>query len=408
MSMAIPALPLYFAGLGSSASVVGFALALRGIGTAAANLPAARLVRRFGARSTLLIGAAVAAVGTALLALTSNVTIALALFAVRGAGTSILVVALLTRVRLSVDRVHRGRALSLAGGALRVGGLVAPLLGGVMADALGPRAVFVAMAAVGVVGVLPVLLSRDSGSTAPDDEIGAHVRLLPLIRSNLGTIALIGAATMALTVMRTVRGVLLPLHGDSLGLSATRIGLALSIGQLVEVPLALPAGLVMDRAGRRWSLVIATAGFVLGYLVLPSTAGVLGLALVSLVVSIGNGFGSGINMTLATDMAPRRAAGTFIAWWRLYTDIGGVVGPFAVGAVVASLSIGAAAAAAAAVGIGGILVVLFVVKEPRDLHAESGPAATDRPPAAAPTIDLSTGATTDGTIPQPEAGCGKE
>jgi MFS family permease len=81
------------------------------------------------------------------------------------------------------------------------------------------------------------------------------------------------------------------------------------------------------------------------------------------VAGIGNGFGTGINMTLSTDFAPRDNPSEFIGMWRFVVDLGTMSGPFIVGLITGILSLSGAALLVAAVGVGGAVVMGLLVPE---------------------------------------------
>ena len=58
----------------------------------------------------------------------------------------------------------------------------------------------------------------------------------------------------------------------------------------------------------------------------------IGLTLLAaaILTGIGNGFGSGIMMTLGADLAPKGSIGEFLGLWRLIGDIGSTGGPLVV------------------------------------------------------------------------------
>jgi MFS family permease len=73
---------------------------------------------------------------------------------------------------------------------------------------------------------------------------------------------------------------------------------------------------------------------------------------------IGNGLGSGINMTLSTDYAPDAAAGRFLGSWRTIGDAGTTIGPILIGALGAAVSLALAPLIGAGLGLVGALALL--------------------------------------------------
>ena len=96
---------------------------------------------------------------------------------------------------------------------------------------------------------------------------------------------------------------------------------------------------------------------------IPVTGGFTGLLLASLLMGVGNGFGSGLVMTLGVDLAPRTSAGEFLGIWRLMGDFGSTAGPMLIGVVAQVLGLQLAPLLIACVGIGGAWLMAFKVTE---------------------------------------------
>jgi hypothetical protein len=76
-----------------------------------------------------------------------------------------------------------------------------------------------------------------------------------------------------------------------------------------------------------------------------------------------NGLGSGINMTLGSDLSPALGRSQFLGMWRLITDLGTAGGPLLVAVVTALASLGAAPVVIGGVGIAGAVVMWRAVPE---------------------------------------------
>jgi MFS family permease len=147
-------------------------------------------------------------------------------------------------------------------------------------------------------------------------------------------------------------------------LNVSEIGLLVGIMSFAEFALFFPAGIAMDRWGRKTtavpSLILLSAGLAL----LPFTKSLAGMAAVVLLTGIANGIGSGINITLSTDFAPEKNPSEFIGVWRFVVDVGTAGGPFLVGALATVLSLGVSTVIIAAVGLSGAAIMGLFVPEP--------------------------------------------
>ncbi|MFP4551677.1 MAG: MFS transporter [Spirochaetales bacterium] len=131
----------------------------------------------------------------------------------------------------------------------------------------------------------------------------------------------------------------------------------MSLGSALDLLLFVPAGIVMDRAGRRVALSLCIDLFALGVGTLPLTSSLIGFAAASLLIGLGNGFGAGINMTIGTDLAPPGSVSEFIGMWRVLGDVGSTSGPAIVGAMAGVVGLSVGIWATAGLGIIGLLVV---------------------------------------------------
>ena len=87
------------------------------------------------------------------------------------------------------------------------------------------------------------------------------------------------------------------------------------------------------------------------------------MAATAMLAGLGNGLGSGINMTLGSDFAPENQRGEFLGVWRLLSDTGSLLGPVTVGATAGLMTLSGAFYLAGAIGGLGVLTFLLFVEE---------------------------------------------
>lgn len=387
-----PAFPQYLTGLGAGVAAVGLVVAMKGIGQVASDLPGGLMLAAWGERRITMIAYLVAIGANLVLYWIRDVALIGLLTFVSGFATSILLTTVMTLVRRTVPAHSRGRALSGVGGALRVGMLLGPVVGGFLAQKAGVPPVFLLRTLLLMAGLLSFGLGHPRenggpaepsatapGTTAPPTAaapplstkggrlLGAFAPVINGLQGRWYAVGTVGFVILALSVLRTSREVIIPLWGESLGLSVSQIGIAMSLGAAFDLLLFLPAGIISDRKGRRASLGLCLSLFSLGLLLLLPARGFALFLAAGVLVGIGNGFGAGINMTTGTDLAPRNAISEFLGMWRLYGDLGSAAGPIIVGALSAALALGPAVAVTAAIGGVGVAVTLFAAPETKEL-----------------------------------------
>ncbi|WP_433366325.1 MFS transporter [Actinoplanes sp. CA-142083] len=129
-------------------------------GTVAITRFAAGGLRPPYARIVLLAGAALAALGAVVIALSPTLPVAALGLVVAAAGTAVLFPTLVGIVSRDVDESHRGRATSVVTTVSYLGFIVGPVYVGLCAEAIGLRGAMLAVAALGVVlaALTPTLL----------------------------------------------------------------------------------------------------------------------------------------------------------------------------------------------------------------------------------------------------------
>jgi MFS family permease len=362
----IPVLPLFALDLGASPATAGAIVALRGIGMLAFDIPAGTLVRRIGERGAMLVGTvALTAVALGAGATRSAIVLAPLVF-VMGCAWSIWMLARLSYASAAAPLEWRGRALSLLGGSNRMGTFVGPFVGGFVAEFAGLASAFAVQAglAAAAAAVMFLVIPNDEGRTGPAGHDARH-HIGTMLREHRSTFLTVGTAAIAIAVLRSTRQAVIPLWGSGIDLSAREIGIVFGLSSALDMAMFYPAGIVMDRFGRKWTAVPCLLIFSAGMFLIPFTAGFASLLAASLVTGFGNGMGAGINMTLGADFAPPTRRAEFLGVWRFITDIGTAGGPLLLSAVTALSTLGVATVATGGVGLAGAAVMSWLVVEPR-------------------------------------------
>jgi MFS family permease len=356
-------LPLYVLQLGHSPVAAAIVVGCQGFGMMLFDLPAGAMATRLGDKPLMLVTLSMMFV--AVLGYTTVTGFwSLCVVAVfYGAGTSGWLLARLSYITDGVPSYQRGRAISIVAGSMRVGAMLGPLWGGVAAKAFGYQAAFLGVAAMSLIGVL--LVSRYAKAINPghEPEHPHWDRIRAIIANNRRVLATAGLVSVAMMLSRSARALLIPLFGDSIGLDVATIGLVYSIGSMLDMLLFYPAGMAMDRYGRKSTGIpgIALLGLALG--LLPLAHGFYSLLAITCLAGIGNGLTTGIVMTIGSDLSPPQRRAEFLSVWRLMSDLGHTSAPFLIGTLVKIASLAVSALAAGAIGMAGAVVLLLCVKE---------------------------------------------
>lgn len=369
--MVVPIIPLFAKGLGATIVTVGLIVTMRGIGTLVMDLPAGMLVASLGNHRTLILSS-LGVAATAFLTGIARGVVPLAIFTfLLGSFQSSWMMSRLNYVRQTVPIHQRGRALSMIGGTFRIGSFAGPIVGGFVGQYLGFSAVYFVQGGIAVGALLLIFAFRGRFHAEEERPAGQ-----PSMLRRIGSVALShrkalltgGLVVLSLGVLRSSRQILIPLWGNSIGLNVASVGLVVGLSSGLDMLLFYPAGLIMDRLGRKWAMIPCLSILSLAFFLLPTAGSFAALLGVALVAGLGNGFGSGIVMTLGADFAPDGATGEFLGLWRVVGDVGTAAGPAAVGAIGETMSLAVSPLFVGIIGIAGALVMLFLTPETRKLR----------------------------------------
>ncbi len=380
--MLVTTIPLFAADFGVTSTLIALAVSAAALGTLFMDIPAGAFLQRIGLRRAMLVGSGTVAVSTCLIAFPFvDYELTIALRVVAGIGTALWGISRHAYIAESIPVSERGKALSTFGGLQRLGTLGGPAVGGILIEVLGARPSFLAsglMAAIAF-GVAFALIPE----TASIRNLSTRHRWLTVRRTvvdNRRDLAAAAAAQTFAMMIRAGRMLLVPLYGYTyLDLSGGQVGAILTVASIFDVAMSIPAGMTMDRLGRKASMVPSFAIMGVGVALIPLAHGFWGLMAASALVGFGNGFGAGSMMTLGADLAPRGATGEFLGLWRVIGDIGQVTGPLVVGILADTLDITGSAYALSAIGFGAALIIMFLVRETRIIPAEPSPEPASRP-----------------------------
>jgi MFS family permease len=400
----IPIIPIVAGSLGASLAIAAFIGGMIMLGELVGDIPSGSVVSRIGER-TAMIGAAFVSIGGLVLCLLAPnpLVLGVGVFLI-GVSTAVFALARHAFMTSFVPQAFRARALSTLGGTFRAGYFVGPFLAAAVIHLTGASQsafaihIVACLAAAVTLLVLPdpmdvVRRNRaDLQSAAPatggepqdDESVAASAGTAPPARESAGlartlwrfkgVLVKLGSGAALIGAMRAGRGVLLPLWAVSIGISDANTALIIGIAGGVDFALFYASGQIMDRFGRLWSAVPSMVGLGLGYLVLALTpdlpTSVQWFIGVAMFMSVANGIGSGILMTLGSDLAPKDDPAPFLGAWRFTGDAGSAASPLLIAAITAAASLTVASGVMGVLGLigAGILVRYvprYVPRKPR-------------------------------------------
>jgi MFS family permease len=329
-----PVIALSALDLGASVGVASLVVGALGVGQLLADIPAGALTMRIGERRAMLLATVLVCGALVVCVVAPTVWLLGLAIGLTGAAGAVWQLARQAYLTEAVDPGMRARALSTLGGVQRIGTFVGPFLGAGAMALGGTDAAYWTHVAAAAIGASLLLFLPDvtgGGSSGPSSKIAVRA----VVREYRKVLLTQGTAVALVGVVRAARLAVIPLWGESIGLSSSTIALVFGLSSAVDMLLFYPVGKVMDRRGRVWVAVPAMVLMGLGLIAVPFTSGVVTFSLVAGLMGLGNGMSSGLVMVLGSDASPSTGRASFLGVWRLCADIGNGGGPLLLGGVAA-------------------------------------------------------------------------
>jgi ABC-type uncharacterized transport system substrate-binding protein/predicted MFS family arabinose efflux permease len=342
--------------------------------------PLARpLERRFGYRNLFLAGAGMCMLANVGLFAADNIVHLIACLALNGLGFVLASLSCQDYVLDILPPAVRSRSIGLIRTAMFSGVFAGTALGGIIADRMGQRAVFIVCAVV--MAVSAVLIRHNmpqfrAGIGEPSEQEGARISfnlLAPMRSARFAAIAF-GIVVPLAIVDHVFVSYLLSLQMDALGSSAAGIGRAM-MGFFLML---IIGGSVHDKVPRRYSnpaLIAFASSVVSGGVLLvaaafPSTASMF---LTAAIAGLGLGLAGGPQAVLVMDLAEGRLAhlgsSAVLGTMRLLERGGAVVGLVLTGLLTGYIGYsGAVGAIGCLVLFGAVVFALFHAAERKSMR----------------------------------------
>lgn len=337
---AIPQFALEFGVSKFAASAIVSAFALMRLVTAPF---AGWAVSRMGERRTYAIGILIVALSTGAAAFAADYAQFLVLRGAGGVGSAMFTVSATALLAKVSPPNARGRVASLNAAGFLLGGLLGPVLGGVVA-VFGLRApfVFYFFTLLAAAAVVAVALRRSAfaagpveGSAQPESVVLGEALRVPQYRALLVSVFAFGWASFGVRVSIIPIFVAVAFDGDAAAAAWVLAGYAAGNALLI-----FPAGRWTDTVGRKPLLVTGMAVLVASYLVFPVSPSMW----VAIAIMVAAGAGSALvnpgQQAVLADVLAQRRGGNVVAAYSMMSDLGGVLGPLIAGAILDAAGFG--------------------------------------------------------------------
>lgn len=333
---AIPQFALEFgvSNFAASAIVSAFAL-MRLVGAPLAGL----VIDRIGERRSYTIGILIVALSTGAAAFAMNYPQFLVLRGAGGLGSALFTISATALIAKVSPVEARGRVASLNAAGFLLGGLLGPVLGGVVA-VFGLRAPFVFYFFTLVVAAVTVMIAlrgsfvagtrATTGGAPTTDELRlAAAMRVPQFRTLLFSVFGFGWASFGVRISLIPILVAVGFGGD-----ATAAAWILGAYAAGNAALIFPSGRWNDTVGRKPMIVLGLGVLAVSYLAIAAAPSLWLLAAVMLVAGAGSALVNPGQQAVLADVLAKRRSGQVVAASSMAGDLGGVLGPAIAGLVV--------------------------------------------------------------------------
>lgn len=314
----LPMIPAGAEKLGADLTAASLVAGMIMVGTLIADIPAAKFVARIGERKGMILASILAAFGLIVSAFATNLWVMGFGVLVVGMCASTFALARHTYMAGAVPYEVRARASSTLGGMFRAGGLLGPFIAAALI-LLGDFK-FIYWGAALLCGMAAVVLFFAKTDEASDMGSKTSHSTWHITKREWKKLSTLGVASAILAIVRTARIVGLPLWALNLKIDAGTTSLLIGGAAILDFALFYASGQVMDKWGRRAAAVPTLALMGITMFLLPLTNDAVGLFWVAIAMSLANGLGSGLIMTIGADLAPADARGEFLGAFRFLVD----------------------------------------------------------------------------------------
>lgn len=372
-SIATPAVPVLAKSFETGFGVASLVIVVHALGGLIAAVPTGFLVDRMGRRPILIIGPLLVAASSCLIAVAHSFVELLAYRLIGGAAMEMWRQARLAIIADVGRRRQRGRQMSGMVGVEGAGRLVGPALGGLLAVS-SIRVPFVVHGVLALLAIVPSLFlvreSAPAGTASADrqseDRLDTKAVLAMMLDARYrGFLCAQFFASMTRGVLWG--GTLLLYATFAYEVGARGLGGLATMSSLVGIPITLSCGYLMDRFGRKTTMVPGFLSMALGLFFLAANAhwhwGLTIFIGAFLWMHASHAVTSGSMQVLGSDMAPAHARGRFFGFWRLIGEVGGLVSPALFGFVAEHLGYSVSFALIGLCSLATALLLAFSVQE---------------------------------------------
>lgn len=332
-----PLIPAVRDDFGVSITLAGVIVGSYGLARLAVDIPAGFLSTRVGEKRLSLIALVLLIASSVVGLVAPTVEVLIAARVGSGISVGILATVILSGLGASATAANRGKVMSLFHVANNFGIAAYPMIGGLIGLVVGWRYTFLVTAVLAGIAafiLVPLLLRTDfrAGEGKGSKQVDAsrilygRARVVAIVVTNFGVMA-------NMIHRHGFRNTILPLYAATvLGLGGVSIATAIALMSITGLMVATPGGALGDRIGRRRVITAGLFGIAVGDLVFLLTGDLVTFLIAAALIGFGDFFTSSQTAQLSEVVPPEQR--TFaLSTYRFSADLGALIGPILLAAV---------------------------------------------------------------------------
>ena len=357
-STVIPIFPGFARGVGASLSMLGSYGSVAAIAMLLLSLPLGRLSDRYGRRRMMVPGLILFII-VPLSYMVARTPIHLYPIRVAlGVGVGLIFGNGFLLMSEVAEPGFRNVAQGLYMTSMGLGFTLGPLVGGFAAKLVDSSLGFKISSGFAVLGLLLLLMVEEkkveAGTAGAPTGLGELVRDPKILAS--------GVANFVNSVMYNAVTLFFPVYGYDIGLDEAEVGIGLTSRGLASTAVRLPVGAL---TGRVKALNLMAAGLLLSAATLFTVSNSMGLVVVSVLMGV-QGVAYGVYLTsgnvYVSEEAPMGRRATAMAVYSMFGNLGGILGPAALGVIAERMGAGGALRFSAAAAVVGVALALTLAR----------------------------------------------
>ena len=334
----IPVLPLYANEFGVSQAAIGMTVAVYGLARLLSGLPAGKLADLLGRRSVLTVGGVLSAAGNFWCAYADSFFELIIARFIAGFGAGLTLTAGMIILADITSVARRGRVMAIYQGVFLFAVGIGPFPGGYLAETYGLAVPFTAYgAASGIAAILGWFCVKETRDLAMaelprENAVVPFKHQLNEVLKPIG-FRLVSSIGFMNAVIRT-GGLfaIVPIIGVTrLGLAASEIGFCMAIGSIAGLLVTYPAGVLVDRMGRKPVIVPATIAVSVAFIIFAFAQDFAWFMFATVIWGISSAISGAAPSAYAADISPKARGAAAMSTYRTIADAGYVVGPIVLG-----------------------------------------------------------------------------